>query len=991
MSTPPYHEQTDTVPLDQQLGDLFPPYTPSPHYPDPILGSGCGREQLCECLTDALAGIEYAINRIADYLGTKQKKTCDDVTACIDEIIKAIDDKYRGIHYTCEQCKSMLQQGMGGTLEFALGCAACDMEECNAQCSLGDTSTEGKCCNTCGESPCCCKEGECVPCGEEKPKDKFVGWCNRDSGTVVVQKEGEPSPGAGFVSVTISEDEQSALADTEAYCAGYKTQPEQPPTAPGLPPTGFVSAYCNIDGYISGTTQQSFEALAPQTFGFAALQTAYARGRAFGYEGINLGSIEDVARAVLQIFQDAPTQIALDAIPRIAPLLGCNNPGFVSAAQIMAVIGIADKATGTNLSQFALPYTYAINSQCRQRQMSPQEAMAAYLGNGINLSHLDGYYGVNGICPEVIAPQIQAAKAKPVPLQLAMMRRREIIDAAGYQSGMRQLGYLEPQVSEDIFKLTEQVPTLSDIIRLMVRDADDEQLANRLDLDNSFDAKYGRQLRKWSEMQGVPELFAKYAWRAHWEIPSPTQLFEFWRRLRNKPEFGGADKLWSDIESALIQQDILPYWHKYYQAVAYHPLGRIDVRRGFNTGALNDDEVVAAYEQLGYDTDNSNRLLKFARILRRDAAASNKAVKLWLKFAIDRNEAFTRMTDDGLPADVVNRALDDSAIQFATSNYAAAFVRGDISRDQLIDKLENWGVDSGTSQRIADLLSVRRIHHPAIEDYAVGTIDRSDAYSQATQDGLYSDSVERLLDKVDRKIKQSEVIACQKGVKKRYILGEFDAQQAQQELEQSGTVPSRASQLVNSWNCEKQRIGKAIPANKLCDWLSRGSIDAAEFRRRLLNIGYDETAADLMMQDCLISISNKRAAQAAKEAKEEAAQSAKAQAAQLKAERLLARIANQQAAAQKAAATARKNREKQLLSAAGKIASTSGLDLYDSRTTARELRDRGIDQFGLNQDESLQALILAVEQWPGDSLDSLQATFDGFAQDASTVTGEVAV
>src|SRR4030095_10770556 len=108
------------------------------------------------------------------------------------------------------------------------------------------------------------------------------------------------------------------------------------------------------------------------------------------------------------------------------------------------------------------------------------------------------------------------------------------------------------------------------------------------------------KLKDWAEFQGLTPDMMKYVFRAHWTIPSPGQLFTFYQRLRDNPKFGGRDKLLEQVKNALIQQDILPFWHDHFLAVSFHPLGRVDIRRAFNNGTLKDDELVPAYRQLGY-------------------------------------------------------------------------------------------------------------------------------------------------------------------------------------------------------------------------------------------------------------------------------------------------------------------------------------------------------------------------------------------------------
>lgn len=975
----------------QSIIDSMDLSAPGGNYPEPILGSNCGKEQICDCLGDSLARIEYAINRIAYALMQQSRKSCDDVTKCIDEIIKAIDDKFRGVQRTTQECRSMLQMGMAGTLEYALTCTKQVTDECDTECSLGDPTTEGKCCKNCGQEKCCCKDGVCEPCPEdETKKKKYQGWCNPQTQAVLVLKEGESGP-AGYTPVgNLTDTEQAAIAEAQSYCGTPQKPQIQIPPLPPIP-GGIVTGECGVLRYCSaGGTAGIFEFGS----GAAALGAGAAitgRLRAIGMEGINIGSAADIANGVLSFMFGGDWLIAQDYIPQIAPLIGCNSPQFVEPAKILASIGLAEKTSGTNFSEFTLPYRYAMHAACRNVELSPDAAMAAYLANAIDGQTLDCHWAIAGFCPEALQWNLEASRAKPVPLQLAMMRRREFINETQYNNGMRQLGYIKGDDVDNLFKLTEQIPTMNDITRLMVRDSADESIEFWPQSDEIFASKYTGLLKKWAMDQGIPDEFFKMYWRAHWTIPSPTQLFEFWRRLRKKPEFGGEDELWKRIAGALTQQDILPFWHKYYQAVAYLPLGRVDIRRAFNIGAMNEDEALEAYTQIGYSDENAASLLKFAKQLRRAAVAGHKAIGLWLKFGIDRQAAATRMTDDGLPQDIVNEALDDAAIRFMASPYAASFVRGDISRDNLVQALTGWGVPDSTAQQIADLLALKRTTSPVLGDYIAGIVDRSAAWSNMTSDGMNGDAADRLLDKADRTIRQNQVIACTKAIKRRYLMGELDAAESQGELSDAGVASGRTSDIISSWNCEKARIGKQVPASKLCEWLARGAIDSTEFLRRLKNVGYDDDAAAMMLDDCLISINTKRLAEAKREAKEQAALDMKRQRALARAAGIQAREATAAANARVVAAKIRANREKQLLSAADKIAAKCDCDIYASLQIARAARDHLRNDVGLNQDESLQVLIQAVEAWEGGSPDTLAPIIDAMGEAAATVTMEPAL
>ena len=947
-------------------------------------GYGCdgtgSDNAICDCLSCALESIATSTASIASTLERKLGTVCDHLDECMDKIIDKLKQRIEGPLYSCQECKSLIARGMGGTLEYAVRCSANVCNDCDTDCGAGE-NTDGACCKTCGKPNCKCKQGQCVPVeeGETKPppkQKKYFGWCNKELGIVGVTKEGEEGLGPGWERVTFADTEIAAMAEAEQVCGKFVEKAE----LESLPLNKTNSPLCNLYDYVNG---QSWVDMQPKqvaaNFAQGITRTLTSIG-SLGLEGINFRNVGEALSGIYQASVSSPAYFAEALTPFLATAIGCNSPEFRDSLMAVAAISQTANFIGMDVSQWLTPYTNTMNAACRQRFLDPDKAVAAYLANSISGESLDAHWAIAGLCNSSMNEYVKASRAKPVPLQLAIMRRRRIIDAETYNSKMRELGYLERPVVDDLFKITEQVPTMAEIIRFMVRDTDDTRLVNKFKLDEGFTEKYGAQLKQWSEDQGVTELAARYNWRAHWTIPSPTQLFTFWHRLRYNPKFGTKEEQLQDIKDAMIQQDILPYWHERYLAVSFRPMRLIDIRRSFEIGTLKDNELVAQFIDLGYSDETAERMAAFTRRLRDRGVVRSLPIRQWVKFALNRTDATNKLLADGIPQDVIDRAFSDAMPELVRSPYALAFVRGDISRTEFVGKLTNWGCSPNIASDIADQLALKRKDHPAIEELAVGTITATEANETMISDGMNPSVVSKIVVNVLKAVELSLVKQCQVAIRQKFVLGEVTQQEARTELESRKTTAERAMMLVNWWGCQLKSGEKQVSANTLCGWLASGAITSTDFADRLRRLGYNDTDVALMVDDCLASISIKRANQAKKEAKEHAAE-------QQRTSRLLRQQAQQEArflaqseAARKKAAKTKANREKQSMDAAEKLAAKCECGFHAAFSTVRQLLKRLQTEYALSIDRSLQVAITAAEEYDGSSLDAYVDTAIDAAQ-----------
>jgi len=1003
--------------LLQQNGDKFRYYTPEQKAAGRVFSGECGASpppgpvdevptvppipqpapgpiaaDCCSTLADILREITEILRELKEPVRGECNSACDTSDACIADIADKLCKQHGICAKTCGECCDELKLGVTLSTEDAATCSRCACEDTLSECSMAGLQP-GERCPNCGEEPCCCTDKyTCEPCEPEPDKKrKYVGWCDSITGVIVVLLEGEPSPGSSYTQASIAETEEIAFAEAERYCQKKEEQPKPPSPPPGHPSLRG-GPLCDYDTLRSDDSFANFIASTGGSVGLAYFTDIIRTTSDSIYS--QLGSIPVIGpvAAAIQNATAGPIASAYILADDLPGLLGCQDDSFAGGLRAMTAIGLYSKWTGADLTGFADTLSYSMNAICRRKHLDPDKAIAAWLTGSIDDKLLDHHWAIAGLCEDALTAYKFAAESKPIPLELITMRFREIISDSEYYEGMQRLGYKHKRDADNLYERQKPLPTLADIVHFMVRDADDETAdgpVKRFGLDSNFDDKYAEQLKKWSAAQGIDPLIARYAWRSHWTIPAPGQLFQFWHRLRKLP---GYERLEGDIKAALIQQDILPYWHNHFLAVSFRPMGRVDVRRAFNIGAIDDKRVTQAYSDLGYDDKTADDLTRFSVRLRDEAAVGNKAIKLWLKFAIDGQACSKRMIDGGLPADVVAKAMVDAEIGFKQSFAAKAYTSGEIPRERFMRGLTQHGVSFDGATKLANQLGYAIKVVPSIIGYEAGVIDEQKAIADAVEYGMAVDRAESFVRYIDAKIDKQGAIACQRGIKEQFLLGALNGPQAQKALEGNSITHARATRLVAWWECERKATGKAIAANTLCEWRARGAIGALDFRDRLVAVGYTEADALNLITDCEIKVNAKRMREDKQRIEDEARAAAKRNADAAKTARRLEQLEGQAKRASDAAKATLARRQGQMLRAADKTIKKCGCDVGDAVSFATSAKARLQSEFGLSVDEALQALLLATDTWDGSSFDSLTSLLNYHAQlivDEATASAEI--
>jgi hypothetical protein len=148
--------------------------------------------------------------------------------------------------------------------------------------------------------------------------------------------------------------------------------------------------------------------------------------------------------------------------------------------------------------------------------------------------------------------------------------------------------------------LAENIPPFQDVLRLMQREAFQDDVAAKY----GYEEDYPAQVEEFFTKLGYDKKWGRLYYRANWTIPSPQMGYEMLHR-------GIIDK---DVLGDMLKiADYPPYWREKLMAMSYSNFTRVDIRRMYQTGVLTEDEVYKAYLELGYNEDKAQKLTAFTK------------------------------------------------------------------------------------------------------------------------------------------------------------------------------------------------------------------------------------------------------------------------------------------------------------------------------------------------------------------------------------------
>ena len=245
--------------------------------------------------------------------------------------------------------------------------------------------------------------------------------------------------------------------------------------------------------------------------------------------------------------------------------------------------------------------------------------------------------GVGDIHPKYQQHYIDAVLTKPNSSDLLAYHLRQENDLRGLGDDLKRIG-IHPKYLEVYETLAHQIPPVSDIITMAVREAFSPRTAERFGQYEDFPEDFA----KYAAQQGLTEEWSKRYWAAHWALPSLTQGFDMFHR-------GIIDR--DDLTLLMKAQDTMPFWRDKLIQMAYKPLTRVDVRRMYKEGILDEKGVYKAYQDVGYSDENAEAMTEFTVKQTLSSLAkfsTTDVVKAYTQRMIEKSDAKSIMRALGL-------------------------------------------------------------------------------------------------------------------------------------------------------------------------------------------------------------------------------------------------------------------------------------------------------------------------------------------------------
>ena len=485
----------------------------------------------------------------------------------------------------------------------------------------------------------------------------------------------------------------------------------------------------------------------------------------------------------------------------------------------------------------------------------------------------------------------------PAPEQALALRNRGILSDGQLGFVLQSHGFYTNTTREAVAHLRYEVPGPSDLVRFSVRHVFEPDLIKQLGYNDeykpfldifhatqgltypivgtnaAFDVKgmgEGYELAA-GELEhayfqhglNVPT-WAQCYWWAHWILPSPTQGYEMYFRLRPDrdrkfdPPF--AKELNFDLESLnllLRANDYPPYYRPSLAAIAHRIPGIRFLRQLRATDVYTFDDVRELFLRMGYSPYDAQTLAvsveKNDRAQRRrsvESQARGQISRYWEIGIIDKAEVLRLLQFRGMTADEAQEAadlgdLDLSAkrAQGVIAQIKRAFVKGSINCEEAAKTLRQFGL---TEDRIALYceewqLELKATHREISADKAVrwacrGIISLADLATRLTNLGYDAEDARGLVLEAQMCSLDRAARAAAEQVRER--------ERSQRRLKQ---VQRDAQQVLRE--ARRQLASHGSPA-QLRKWFCEGHVGSTELYTRLRYLGWPDIDITRLISDC---------------------------------------------------------------------------------------------------------------------------------------------
>lgn len=249
----------------------------------------------------------------------------------------------------------------------------------------------------------------------------------------------------------------------------------------------------------------------------------------------------------------------------------------------------------------------------------------------------------------------------------------------------------ETDLADVYYGLRLQIPPYTDLIRFSVKEAYNTAIITKY----GYNKELPTESYKWMDMQGLggsldfnippgstdvdgnpiairPATWMDMIWFSHWDSPSKTEGFDMLHRFYKESRFGASPEWNREVETdesvvadLLKIQDYPEFWRKRLVALSYKPLTRIDTKRMYSIGILDDAGAYHSFRAQGYNDQNAWDLVTF---IKKEKENRENATKQKIKKKIIEGRKIGLTTDEQFKAALERIDVPENERNFLSSD-----------------------------------------------------------------------------------------------------------------------------------------------------------------------------------------------------------------------------------------------------------------------------------------------------------------------------------
>lgn len=463
------------------------------------------------------------------------------------------------------------------------------------------------------------------------------------------------------------------------------------------------------------------------------------------------------------------------------------------------------------------------------RLPDPTVLIANWRRNMITEDDLTEGLGKHGYRAEDVE-KIKTSSYRPLdPYELREMLRRDIIIPEEFHAGMLANGY-HPDNIPNMEKLRWEVPTPTDLVRFGVREVFQPDIYERFGQDQQFP----EAIVEWGKKNGLDRDVLMMYWIAHWQLPSPTQMYTMYHR-------GIIDR--TDLIRGMKAADYMPWFQDKMIQISYQQIPRRAINTALREEIITANGAYEAYTRLGYDPVSAGIMSQLAvseATIDLKVLTKNEILRAYRNDDYTKEQARTALLDFNYSTDAVNfflaeqerkKELDTEAAQGIADLDVANEAR-DLTRSQLLKGYRDGLIELEVlTESLASLG-----YSPLAIDYMIQQQDTA-----------------QLLDDMEFKAEQ---------IHKVFVAGLYDRMEAQSKLIGYGLRQPQAQRYLDRWAAEKeskevlesQRL-KTPTRSTLKSWLLQSIISPEIWLTYMRDLNYPDDTIVLYLQEALMESS----------------------------------------------------------------------------------------------------------------------------------------